>query len=136
METKLPKPSKSQCLRAGVELPPKREDVWPEFERLCSFYVEPYDADAMFVPSRNFLRRPALWRIDVLDELVDSIAITREHALLEWFFELQPRAPHAPLELRIQAFKKVCRNLGIDTPQNLDAMLVLSQTVPKRSRSR
>lgn len=136
METTIPKPSKRQCLHAGVDLPPKHQDVWPVFERLYGFYVEPYDADAMFVPSRDFLRRPALWRIDVLDELVDSIAITREHALLEWFFELQSRSPHAPLELRIDAFKQVCRDLGIDTPQNLDAMLVLSQTVPKRSRSK
>lgn len=39
METKVPEPSKSQCLRAGVELPPKRSDVWNEFERLCGFYV-------------------------------------------------------------------------------------------------
>ena len=113
-------------LSPGIDVP-TRAELGSSFRVLRGFYVEAWGAEALFVPNSDFMRQLPLWRLDVLDDLVESIAQTRQHALVDYARQCRARCPGVPMERHLQAFRQVCRTCGVAVPDDLEAVLVFDQ---------
>ena len=105
---------------------PTRVDVGQGARRLDGCYVEEDEGEATFVPSKSFLSQPPLWRIDVLQDLMHDFELVRRHAIVEWAQSLAESSPSVDEAVRLRAFRSACEQLGIQMPENLEALLVLA----------
>ncbi len=108
-----------------LKLPTKAE-VEPGARQLGGCYVSEDTGEATFVPPRWFLQQPPLWRIDVLQDLMRDFELVRRHAMVEWAHSLSRTSPDADEATRLSAFRQACDQLGVHIPDNLEALLVLS----------
>lgn len=105
---------------------PTREQVAPGARRLEGCFVDEDEAEATFVPSKSFLSRPPLWRIDVLQDLIHDFELVRRHAIVEWAQSLALSNPQVAEADRLRVFRDACERLGINIPENFEAKLVLA----------
>jgi len=105
---------------------PTRKDVACGSRRLEGCYVCDDAAEATFVPSKSFLARPPLWRIDVLQDLIHDFEQVRRHAIVEWARSIAHSNPQAAEADRLRVFREACEQLGIRVPENFEALLVLA----------
>ena len=106
---------------------PTRDDVGQDARRLDGCYVEEGEGEATFVPPKSFLSQPPLWRIDVLQDLMHDFELVRRHAILEWAQSLAASNPLVDEAVRLRALRNGCEQLGIQIPENLEALLVLAE---------
>lgn len=115
-------------LSPGIDVPTRDELLLlPTRQALRGFYVDRRGGEAAFVPTDDFMRESPLWRIDVLDDIADAMLRTRTHALVAFFRGCQARGPDVPMARQIEAFRKVCEEVGVVLPDELEALLVLDQ---------
>jgi isopentenyldiphosphate isomerase len=62
----------------------------------------------------------------VLQDLIRDFELTRRHAIVEWAQSLAQSHPLIGEADQLRAFRTVCEELGIHTPTNLEALLVLT----------
>ena len=105
---------------------PTREEIGPGARRLDGCYVGHDEAEATFVPTKSFMSQPPLWRIDVLQDLMHDFELVRRHAIVEWAQSLAESNPLVDEAVRLRAFREACEQLGIHTPANFEALLVLA----------
>ncbi len=113
-------------LSPGIDVP-TREELLPGFKKLHGFYVARNAGEATFVPTEDFMRECPLWRIDVLDDILEAMQRTRIHAVVAFFRECQAQAPRAPMPKQMEVFRRMCRERDIALPHELEALLVLDQ---------
>jgi hypothetical protein len=106
---------------------PTQDDVEPGSRRLNGCYVRDDSAEATFVPPQSFLEQDPLWRIDVLQDLMHDFELVRRHAIVEWAHSLSMTAPEVDESKRLEAFRSMCDQMGVHVPENLEALLVLSE---------
>jgi hypothetical protein len=94
------------------------------------------EAEASFVPSKSFLGQPPLWRIDVLQDLMHDFELVRRHAIVEWAQSLALSNPQVDEADRLRVFREACEQLGIDLPENFEALLVLADRFNSASRGK
>jgi hypothetical protein len=82
--------------------------------------------DATFVPPKSFLSQPPLWRIDVLQDLIYDFELVRRHAIVEWAQSIAMSYPKVDEADRLRVFRDACERLGINIPDNFEALLVLA----------
>ena len=105
---------------------PARDDVAPGARRLEGCYVHYDQGDATFVPPKSFLSQPPLWRIDVLQDLIYDFELVRRHAIVEWAQSIAMSYPKVDEADRLRVFRDACERLGINIPDNFEALLVLA----------
>jgi len=105
---------------------PTRKDVASGSRRLEGCYVCDDEAEASFVPSKSFLSQPPLWRIDVLQDLIYDFELVRRHAIMEWAQSIAISNPQVDEADRLRVFRDACERLGINIPDNFEALLVLA----------
>ena len=105
---------------------PTRDDVAPGARRLEGCYVHEDQGDATFVPPKSFLSQPPLWRIDVLQDLIYDFELVRRHAIVEWAQSIAISYPKVDEADRLRVFRDACERLGINIPDNFEALLVLA----------
>jgi hypothetical protein len=105
---------------------PTRKEIAPGSRRFEGCYVCDDEAEASFVPSKSFLGQPPLWRIDVLQDLMHDFELVRRHAIVEWAQSLALSNPQVDEADRLRVFREACEQLGIDLPENFEALLVLA----------
>jgi hypothetical protein len=110
---------------ASLKLP-TREDVAPASRLLEGCYVQDDEGEATFAPSESFLSQPPLWRIDVLQDLIYDFELVRQRAIMEWVQSFALSNPRVEEAARLQAFREACEHLGIDIPENFEALVVLA----------
>ena len=113
---------------------PTQKDVAPGSHRLDGCYVQVDEGEATFVPQKPFLSQPPLWRIDVLQDLMHDFELVRRHAIVEWARSLALSNPQVDESDRLLAFRQACEQLGIHTPENLEALLVLADRLNPTDR--
>jgi hypothetical protein len=106
---------------------PTQDDVEPGSRRLNGCYVRDDSAEATFVPPQSFLEQDPLWRIDVLQDLMHDFELVRRHAIVERAHSLSMTAPEVDESKRLEAFRSMCDQMGVHVPENLEALLVLSE---------
>ena len=106
---------------------PSREQVAPGARRLEGCFVHEDEAEATFVPSKSFLSQPPLWRIDVLQDLIHDFELVRRHAIVEWAQSMALSNPEVAEADRLRVFRDACEQLGINIPENFEALLVLAE---------
>ncbi|MBN8490773.1 MAG: hypothetical protein J0M00_05005 [Burkholderiales bacterium] len=84
------------------------------------------EAEATFVPPKSFLNQPPLWRIDVLQDLIHDFELVRRHAIVEWAQSIVLSNPQVAEGDRLRVFRDACEQLGINIPENFEALLVLA----------
>ena len=115
-------------LSPGIDVPTRDELLLlPTRQALRGFYVDRRGGEAAFVPTDDFMRESPLWRIDLLDDIADAMLRTRTHALVAFFQGCQARGPDVPMARQIEAFRKVCEEVSVVLPDELEALLVLDQ---------
>lgn len=105
---------------------PSRDQIAPGARRLEGCFVHEDEAEATFVPTKSFLSQPPLWRIDVLQDLIHDFELVRRHAIVEWAQSLALSNPQVAEADRLRVFRDACEQLGINLPENLEALLVLA----------
>ena len=105
---------------------PTRDDVAPDARRLEGCYVHDDQGEATFVPPKSFLSQPPLWRIDVLQDLIYDFELVRRHAIVEWAQSIAMSYPKVDEADRLRVFRDACERLGINIPDNFEALLVLA----------
>ena len=105
---------------------PTRDDVAPGARRLEGCYVHDDQGDATFVPPKSFMSQPPLWRIDVLQDLIYDFELVRRHAIVEWAQSIAMSYPKVEEADRLRVFRDACERLGINVPDNFEALLVLA----------
>ena len=105
---------------------PTRKDVTPGSRRLEGCYVSDDEAEATFVPSKAFLNQSSLWRIDVLQDLIHDFELVRRHAIVEWARSIASSNPQVDEADRLRVFRQACEQLGINIPENFEALVVLA----------
>ena len=105
---------------------PTREQVAPGARQLQGCFVHEEQAEATFVPPKSFLNQPALWRIDVLQDLIRDFELVRRHAIVEWAQSIALSNPQLAEGDRLRVFRDACEQLGINIPENFEALLVLA----------
>ena len=105
---------------------PTRKDVAPGSRRLEGCYVSDDEAEATFVPSKAFLNQSSLWRIDVLQDLIHDFELVRRHAIVEWARSIASSNPQVDEADRLRVFRQACEQLGINIPENFEALVVLA----------
>ena len=90
-------------------------------------HVAAESGEVAFIPTEEFMRKDALWRLDVLRDVADAIERTRRHALVDYFRSFDGRIPGVTMDRRLEAFRKVCELADIDLPPNIEAILVLDE---------
>ena len=105
---------------------PTRHDVAPGARRLEGCYVLDDEGEATFVPPKSFLCQPPLWRIDVLQDLMHDFELVRRHAIVEWAQSIAMSYPKVDEADRLRVFRDACERLGINIPDNFEALLVLA----------
>lgn len=115
-------------LSPGIDVPTRDELLLLlSCRTLRGFYVDRATGESAFVPTADFMRESPLWRIDVLDDIADCIQRTRTHALVAFFRECQDRNHDVPMARLLAAFRGMCQRIGIELPEDLEALLVLDQ---------
>ena len=115
-------------LSPGIDVPTRDEFLLLSSRRsLRGFYVNRDTSESAFVPTADFMRESPLWRIDVLDDIADGLQRTRTHALVAFFRECQARNHDVPMARQLAAFRGMCQRIGIELPEDLEALLVLDQ---------
>lgn len=115
-------------LSPGIDVPTRDELLLLLSRRtLRGFYVDRDTGESAFVPTADFMRESPLWRIDVLDDIADCIQRTRTHALVAFFRECQAKNHDVPMARQLAAFRGMCQRIGIELPDDLEALLVLDQ---------
>ena len=115
-------------LSPGIDVPTRDELLLLlSCRTLRGFYVDRATGESAFVPTADFMRESPLWRIDVLDDIADCIQRTRTHALVAFFRECQARNHDVPMARLLAAFRGMCQRIGIELPEDLEALLVLDQ---------
>lgn len=102
---------------------PTMDDVPPGSRQLKGIFVCEDTGEAVFVAPPNFQAQPALWRIDILQDLIYDFERLRRAALLEWEQELAALAPRTTTERRARCFRAVCDDLGISIPEDIKERL-------------
>ena len=105
---------------------PTHEDVAPGARRLEGCYVHGDQGEATFVPPKSFLSEPPLWRIDVLQDLIYDFELVRRQAIVEWAQSIAMSYPQVDEADRLRVFRDACERLGINIPENFEALLVLA----------
>ena len=113
-------------LSPGIDVP-TQEELLPGFKKMRGFYVARKAGEATFVPTEDFMRECPLWRIDVLDDILEAMQRTRMHAVVAFFRECQGQAPRTPMTKQMEVFRRMCRERDIALPDELEALLVLDQ---------
>ena len=115
-------------LSPGIDVP-TRDKLLSLLSRstLRGFYVDRDTVESAFVPTADFMRESPLWRIDVLDDIADGLQRTRTHALVAFFRECQAKNHDVPMARQLAAFRGMCQRIGIELPDDLEALLVLDQ---------
>lgn len=113
---------------------PSREHVAPGARQLQGCFVHEDEAEATFVPPKSFLSQPPLWRIDVLQDLIHDFELVRRHAIVEWAQSLALSNPQLAEADRLRAFRGACEQLGINIPENFEALFVLVCHVRRNPR--
>ena len=106
---------------------PTKDAVAPGSHRLDGCYVEVESGEATFVPPTSFLNQSPLWRLDVLQDLVDECELVHRHAIVEWAHSLSMIAPETDGSRCLEAYRSMCDQMGVQAPENLEALLVLSE---------
>lgn len=115
-------------LSPGIDVPTRDEFLLLLSRRtLRGFYVDRDTGESAFVPTAEFMRESPLWRIDVLDDIADGLQRTRTHALVAFFRECQAKNHDVPMARQLAAFRGMCQRIGIELPDDLEALLVLDQ---------
>ena len=115
-------------LSPGIDVPTRDEFLLLSSRRtLRGFYVNRDTGESAFVPTADFMRETPLWRIDVLDDIANGIQRTRTHALVAFFRECQAKNHDVPMARQLAAFRGMCQRIGIELPEDLEALLVLDQ---------
>jgi hypothetical protein len=89
-------------------------------------HVDTDSGEAVFIPTAQFMRQSALWRLDVLGDIAHDIERVRQHALVECFDDLDRRAPGVHSNNRQEAIRKVCHELGVEMPQHAEAVVAIT----------
>ena len=105
---------------------PTLEQVAPGARQLQGCFVHEDQAEATFVPPKPFLNQPPLWRIDVLQDLIHDFELVRRHAIVEWAQSIALSNPQVAEADRLRVFRGACEQLGINIPDNFEALLVLA----------
>ena len=113
-------------LSPGIDVPSRAELV-PGMRVMRGLHVAAESAEAAFIPTDEFMRTDALWRLDVLRDVAEAIERTRRHALVDYFRSFDGRIPGVTIDRRLEAFSMVCELAGIDLPPNIEAILVLDE---------
>ena len=122
----MPEPSPNE-FDFGTSLKlPSREQIAPGARRLEGCFVHEDEGEATFVPPKSFLNQPALWRIDVLQDLIHDFELVWRHAIVEWAQSLALSNPQVAEADRLRLFRDACEQLGINIPDNFEALLVLA----------
>ncbi|MCH2219390.1 MAG: hypothetical protein MK097_03565 [Dechloromonas sp.] len=115
-------------LSPGIDVPTRDEFLLLLSRRtLRGFYVDRDTGESAFVPTAEFMRESPLWRIDVLDDIADGLQRTRTHALVAFFRECQAKNHDVQMARQLAAFRGMCQRIGIELPDDLEALLVLDQ---------
>ena len=115
-------------LSPGIDVPTRDEFLLLLSRRtLRGFYVDRDTGESAFVPTADFMRETPLWRIDVLDDIANGIQRTRTHALVAFFRECQAKNHDVPIARQFEAFRGMCWRIGVELPDDLEALLVLDQ---------
>ena len=115
-------------LSPGIDVPTRDELLLLlSCRTLRGFYVDRATGESAFVPTADFMRESPLWRIDVLDDIANGIQRTRTHALVAFFRECQAKNHDVPMARQLAAFRGMCQRIGIELPDDLEALLVLDQ---------
>lgn len=110
-------------LSPGIDIPTRAQR--PANARdLHGFYVQMDTGDAMFAAPDNFMRQVPFWRLLVLGGIAASIRQIWLHALVDQFRECQTLNPDIPREREIALFLEWCAESHIDTPEELEVLLV------------
>jgi len=113
---------------------PTQADVAPASRRLEGCYVHDDEGEATFVPPKSFLSQPPLWRIDVLQDLIYDFELVRRHAIVQWAHSLALSNPQVDEADRLRVFRGACEQLGINIPENFEALLVLADRFKAANR--
>ena len=119
-------------LSPGIDVP-TRAEVMPGMRPARGLYICTHAAEAVFVPTDEFMRMSPLWRLDVLGDIADAVQRTQQHAVVDCLRELDRRYPGQTLAHRLHAFRSMCTQGGVDLPENVEALLVLDDQLKGRN---
>ncbi len=112
---------------------PTMDDVLPGSKRLGGCYISEDCGEAIFVPPKDFMAQNPLWRIDVLQDLIDHFELVRRHAFVEWARSLVAMTPQVDESRHLEAIRHLCDQAGIIPPENMEALLVLADRLKPKT---
>ena len=105
---------------------PKKSDVGPKARRLGVGYSDEFGSQATYVADRSFLKQPPLEQIDLIQDLMADLENLRRIALREFAQLLEKTKPSASEAIALTKFCKVCNDIGIHQPSDLEALLMFA----------
>ncbi len=90
------------------------------------FFIDTDGGEGGFIPTDSFMKETPLWRLDVVQDIIDDLKLVQEHATVDLFRDLYRRKPGYPLSFYMEIFEETFQEqLGVTLTEQWREMLRL-----------
>ncbi len=120
-------PRSPYWLKPGIDVPFRHpESVCPRSEARRMFFIDTDAGEGGFVPTKSFMNKSPLWRLDVVQDIINDLKLVQEHATVDLFRDRYRRKPGYPLSFYMQYFEETLQDhLGVTLTEQWRELLRL-----------